>query len=115
MSRTETHFGKIRKVIQQEGETFIDLCLRLWRDEGYDEWEFDEPSDLFEDGDKYLWVGEEVWEIIEDKEVGSEGDAFCNLTPNEDGTYSFSSQFHNGGTWINEMLEEAIEELNKTK
>lgn len=112
MSRTETHFGKIKKVKKLKGESFLDTCLRLWKKNGKTRKEFTSADDLFDTFyEKYLLVGIDIWEILEDKEIGDEGDDFCNLTPNEDGTLSFSSQFHNGGTCLNEMLGEAIEEL----
>jgi hypothetical protein len=36
-----------------------------------------------------------------------------NLTKNEDGTISFIGQFYNGGTCLDEMLEEALDEMKE--
>ena len=57
-------------------------------------------------------VNDVLWEIIEDKEEEDTQDISI-LTPNNDGTYSYIMQFYNGGTCLNEMLEDSIKNLKE--
>jgi hypothetical protein len=40
-------------------------------------------------------------------------DGIYQLTPNEDGTLSFTMRFYNGGTCLSECIEEELLKLNK--
>lgn len=53
-----------------------------------------------------------IKEVIEDKEEEDTQDISI-LTPNNDGTYSYIMQFYNGGTCLNEMLEDSIKNLKE--
>lgn len=45
-------------------------------------------------------------------EIESHGSGyFIDLTPNDDGSYDFHTQFYNGGTHLDEMLDEGFAEL----
>ena len=53
----------------------------------------------------------EIWEAIEHQEL--EDDDIYQLTPNSDGTISFTMRFYNGGTCLSECIEEGLEQLKK--
>ena len=86
-----------------EMPTYMDSWIEVFRDhfDGYNK-----------NRDEYVIVGESVFKMIEHKETDDE-DYFMNLTENSDGTISFHGQFYNGGTCFSEMIEEAVEKLNK--
>jgi hypothetical protein len=115
MSETETHFGKLRKVVLNEGYTVEDWCREKCEDAGYDEiasynesW-VEQFRDTFHE--KYFIVDDEIWEAVEHIENGdSDIDV---MLPNEDGTITFVHQFYNGGTCLSEVIEEGIQKLKK--
>lgn len=118
MSQTETHFGKLRKVVFNEGQTLEDWCEAKCKEldvneiSSYNKTWYEE---LREEGyEKYFFVKGEIWEAIEHQEF-DDSDDINILTENEDGTLSFVQQFYNGGTCLSECLEEAIERLNRKK
>lgn len=122
MSRTEYHSGRMERVQIPEGKNLTDFCRGKLFDEGITEMPtyMDSWIEVFrdhfggynKDRDEYVIVGESVFKMIEHKETDDE-DYFMNLTENSDGTISFHGQFYNGGTCFSEMIEEAIEGLNK--
>lgn len=122
MSQTEYHSGRMKRIQIPEGKNLTDFCRDLLFDEGITEmptWSSD-WVEVFRDRfdgynknrDEYLIVGESLFKMIDHKETDEE-DYFMNLTENSDGTISFHGQFYNGGTCFSEMIEEAIEKLNK--
>jgi len=118
MSQTETHFGKLRKVIFEADQTLEQWCEIKCKELGvkeiasYNENWYEQLRD--EGYNKYFFVNDEIWEAIEHQEFYGENDINI-LTENEDGTLSFAQQFYNGGTCLSDCLEEAIERLNKKK
>lgn len=115
MSDYESHSGKLRLVKPLENETFEEQCKRLWVENGK-EGEYFNVGEFFDElYEKYLNVNDKLWEIIEHKEYGDEDDMFCRLYDNKDGTFSFHTRFYNGGTYLTEMVTEALERLEKKK
>ena len=117
MSQTETHFGKLRKVILEEGQTIEDWCRKKCEAEGiieissyHETWAEEFKYSL--DG-KIFIVDNEIWETFE--HIENDGfDDIDVMIPNEDGTITFVQQFYNGGTCLSEVIEDGIKRLNKT-
>jgi hypothetical protein len=66
---------------------------------------------------KKLNIGNQSYliEMLEHKEFG-EDEYLLEVSKNEDGTFDFIAQFYNGGTCLEECLEEELENLqSKTK
>ena len=113
MSREEQHKGKVSKVIVPPDfqGTFDEECQWLWAVEGRNSEDYYEGCLFDEFYKKYLHTNTEIWQILENEEFDEDG-YYCNLTDNEDGTYSYITRFYNDGTDIIEML---AEELNNVK
>lgn len=117
MSETVRHIGKIRKV-NLNGLTVEEwykkkceergITLQRWHD-GYKQAFLDEEDDV-----EFVSSDNSVWEIVEDKEE-EDTEELSVLTPNSDGTYSYIMQFYNGGTYLGEMLGEAIRTIEGIK
>lgn len=106
MSQTERITGTLRKLDRKGVETTGDVKKRIWEateTEPYseDEWDF---KDYWK---KYVVAGNDVYEILY-KEDHEPDDCYCDLKYNPDNTIDFSTSFYNGGTCLNEMLEEAL-------
>lgn len=115
MSDTELHSGKLRLLEKIEGESLEQQCRRLWIENGKNDEEFDFDEFFYDMNRKYVKLKEQVWELFDHNKMDS-GDSFCKMTPSPDGSYSFITSFYNGGTYLEEMLEDALEEvLNKSK
>lgn len=107
MSRVETYRGKLKKV--NGTEEIEELCKKVLEENGfygiskcsksYSESIYDELDD------KYVMLDGTLYEI-EKEELGD--DYFCNLKRNDDGSIDFYTQFYNGGTYLNEMLEDEL-------
>lgn len=115
MSQTEAHIGKLKKV---EGaaateEWFKLKCIEQGQTElpSYQNW-----KELFLDINhyKYFVVGEEVWEAVEHKELDCDDD-INYFVKNEDETITFVAQFYNGGTCLEEVLEDEVGKLINKK
>jgi hypothetical protein len=114
MSRVETYIGKLTKVrngsIPNEFPVSLEeVCKRVLQENGYDK--ISEGSDSYKEsiydelGDRYVVLNNTLYEI-EKEELGDE--YFCHSKTNDDGSISFFTQFYNGGTQLNEMLEEYL-------
>lgn len=110
MSKIERHTGKIKKV-DLNNYTVEGWCERKCKELGI---ELDTYYKTYKEAllnDPYpaivIELDDELWEVIEDKEEEASEDISI-LIPNSDGTYSYIMQFHNGGTCLNEMLEDGI-------
>lgn len=109
MSCNETITGKIKPFPMLEGETKDTYIIRfadsIWRKIG-----FDETPDSHDFGKMFngiaLMIGDIIYTII-NKTEHDEGH-ICYASKNEDGTIDFVLQFYNGGTYFEEMLEEAL-------
>lgn len=129
MSCTELHTGKFRIVTQTTEDTFNFISKNLskyWKPEissrGYVN--IDETDDYDEEywrADKNfpykkLNVGNQTYlvEMLEHKEF-EEDEYPLEVSKNEDGTFDFIAQFYNGGTCLEEYLEEELERLVVTE
>jgi hypothetical protein len=114
MSRTETHVGKLRKV--ETGANIEHWCQTYCHSEGFHELASynDNWTEQFRDHfyNKFLVTKDAVYEKFDHTET-DDGDVF-HMQENPDGTYTFVMQFYNGGTCLDECLEEGLEKiLNK--
>lgn len=118
MSSMESHVGKLRKVQRNEGQSVEDWCREKCEDSGvprilpelYDSWKEILLYHL-DFNQKFFFVNDEIWEVFDHKELGD--DDIYEMTPNPDGTISFTMRFYNGGTCLSECIEEGLEQLNK--
>lgn len=115
MSGMERHIGKIKKV-DLNNYTVEGWCEQKYKTlkielgayyRTYKEALLNDPYPAI-----VIEVNDVLWEIIEDKEEEDTQDISI-LTPNNDGTYSYIMQFYNGGTCLNEMLEDSIKNLKE--
>jgi hypothetical protein len=115
MSRVETYRGRLikvqngslpnewpvsleelcKKVLEKNGFHGISKCSKSYTESIYDELD-----------DKYVVLNNTLYEI--EKEEIDGDDYFCNLKRNNDGSIDFYTQFYNGGTYLNEMLEDEL-------
>jgi hypothetical protein len=115
MSQTETHFGKLRKVeiLNQTLEQWCEIkCKEVGNtkiESYYNSWQ-EQARDCLESNNKYFFVDDEVWEVIEHIESQS-GDDIDIMMPNADGTITFVQQFYNGGTCLSECIEDGIKRI----
>lgn len=108
MSDYESHTGKLILLEPKDGEDFKEQCKRLFLQNGGELEEYNDYSDLFSEFyNKYLYINEGIYQIIDHKELGEE-DMFCKIHKNDDDTYSFHTRFYNGGTCLSEMLEDGM-------
>jgi len=113
MSYTETHIGKLRKV-----ETGLDIehwCQTYCHAEGIhqlssynDNWTRQFRDHFYK---KFLVTSDAIYEKFDHIEL-DESDVYF-MQENPDGTYTFVMQFYNGGTYLDECLEEELEKINK--
>ena len=118
MSNMESHVGKLRKVPRNEGQSIEDWCREKCEDNGvpsmlpelYDSWQetLKYHLDFYE---TYFFINGEIWEVFDHKDLDDDDDIF-KMTPNPDGTVSFMLRFYNGGTCLNECIEEGLKKLN---
>lgn len=118
MSRTEFHTGKLYPI--NFGSDLEGHCRRIAKEndiELEDDWQ-DDFRDKFDWWERkkhparkeYFIQGENLYGVIDHNESDNE-EYFMKLTKNDDGSISFMGQFYNGGTCFDEMLEEALDEL----
>lgn len=114
MSRVETYRGRLIKV--ENGSvpnkwpvSLEELCKKVLKENGFNEISKScksyEESIYDELDDKYVVLNHTLYEI-EKEELGD--DYFCSLKRNKDGSIDFYTQFYNGGTYLNEMLEDEL-------
>lgn len=116
MSQTETHFGKLRRVIFPEGLTLEDWCKTACNERGetqlssYNNTWYEQLRNI--NDEEFYFVNDELWETIEDFSA-EEGDDIYQMHLNEDGTVTYVMQFYNGGTCLSECIEESLEKLER--
>ena len=115
MSQTEVHIGKLKKlegVIATE-EWFKSKCVEQGRTELpiYQSWK---GKFLGINQYKYFVVGDEVWEAVEHKKLDPDDD-INYFVENTDGTITFITQFYNGGTYLEEVLEDELSKLKSNR
>lgn len=113
MSDYETHYGKLRKVDLQE-KTIEEFFEQKCREESIDpnEW-YESFEELYQNSTNnyytYTRIGNDVWELFDHVRSGDLDHA--NLINNNDGSYTLSTTFYNGGTCLSEIIEEELSKL----
>lgn len=119
MSEDKMYRGKLKELYRSSKVTLEEQCRRL----------FEEKHNLEKDhyyvnyiqaltgelGDKYIIVNERVFEVIELEEI-SPYDNFISLKDMgfmEELKFSFITKYHNGSTYLGEMLTEGLEKALK--
>jgi hypothetical protein len=109
MSRTIRMKGTLRKVYCGDFKTVEETKEKIWQLAGetapYSKYAWDD-NDYWE---RYITTDNGVFEILSKEEFDVEN-SYCDLTYNLDGTISFHTRYHNGGTCMSEMLEDALEQ-----
>lgn len=113
MSEIERHVGRIKKV-DLKGLSVDDFFKNKCEESGIEknQWHDSYKEAFCEQSDEnpYIVNGEDIWEIIEDEEE-DDYEELMILTPNNDGTLSFVAQYYNGGTYLEEMIENGLKKL----
>ena len=114
MSEMEYRYGKLKK-LDMGGSTLEEYCERLCNENGItqlsnynDNWAEEVEYEL---GEKYMVLNNKVYEIIENKWIDPEELCRINILP--DGTIDYVASFYNGGTYLGEVLEEKLKELEE--
>jgi hypothetical protein len=109
MSEMEYHTGKIKEVVLDMPDSSFEEKVKKLQEMGYNIEEWDE--DFIEcDNLVYLWKFKKFYELIDHKNMN---DYTCEAWKDENDVINFSLAFYNGGTYLGEMLEKSIEEMNK--
>ena len=112
MSYTETHFGKIRILTKNTKDTIKyikdnDLSKYYNIDDNQNNIDLTDENDtahmLIYNNNKYVLL-----EFINHIEIK---DDFFKLISNDDNTYTFATQFYNGGCCLEELMEDYIGEM----
>jgi hypothetical protein len=107
MSESELHIGKLKPIKFKEGLSF-DESIAYLRMAGYKipEYEVDHDTKTIY-CDNVIHFNGTFYEITTTRH---DYEAFTKLNHNDDGTIDFVSSFYNGGTCLDEMLGEALNE-----
>lgn len=111
MSEIELHTGTLTKV-DTKGLTVEEYCEHLCKKHGYEvAYEGDAYATTLIDTDNtYKILNGELYRC---NDIRYEDNSYLiDIRSIEDGTYTYIAQFYNGGTCLDEVLEE---ELNKLK
>lgn len=121
MSDYETLKGKIRK-IDLQGMSAEQYAERIIKEKGVDIKINEGPFfyqtyidilkwyDDWEEG-RYITVDGVLYLIYDTCDLETSSD-YIQLTPIADDTYDFYTSFYNGGTCLNEMIEDEIRRMN---
>lgn len=120
MSYIEYHSGKLEIIPMKLDDSLEGQCKRIALKEvpnldikyildNYDSFESFFRDNFYEE---YLILNERIYKIIEHSK--SDEDMF-DVWENSDGTISFSGSFYNGGTFLNEMIEDGLRALKDGK
>lgn len=129
MSYTETCVGKLKKLGVYEKPLGLEIYCRLrlkktypekyndYKENGFpawiDNWFEALDNELFNVTGGELFYNEKTGELWESYNVKSlDEEYFCELINEGADTYTFVTQFYNGGTCLSEILEDEIEELS---
>lgn len=117
MSEQVTIFGKTKRIkFNTTEEEFFKERIEAKRQKGKLHIEYDPSAESYKEF--YLWnfddivfFNNEAWELVEKQDL--EYFDFFKVLKNEDETYTFITSFHNGGTCLNEMLEEGLKDFKR--
>lgn len=114
MSHQETHIGVLKK-IDLKGKTVEQWIQNYAYENGdtqlpdyYNNWIEYFNDKLYK---THLATETHIWER-ENIYKSNANSHFCMLIPKEDGTYIYATSFYNGGTCLNEMLEDELKKIN---
>lgn len=121
MSYTEKHLGRLRKVDLQ-GKSLEEWCKEQCEIRNFERNKFnlnDTWTDLFkyhtvghQNIGSYHIIGDNVYQLIHHREVTEDFDVFW-FEP--DGDIQFAVEFYNGGTCLEEVMEDGVKGLEKAK
>jgi len=116
MSDYEHYRGKLIPVHEIKNESLDDYAKRAFeKDFNEDYWNTSRSLEDFIDNknleDKYIVYKDIVYKI-ENKEKIDEEDSFIRMNYDNDGNIVFITRFYNGGTCLQEMLEEGLNTLS---
>lgn len=121
MSYTEKHLGRLRKVDLQ-GKSLEEWCKEQCgkhdkNDNPYTKeytwkefWEYLNVGRIY-DGTYHI-IGDNVYQLIHHREITEDFDVFW-FEP--DGDIQFAVEFYNGGTCLEEVMEDGVKKLEKAK
>ncbi|MCA9750029.1 MAG: hypothetical protein KC414_13045 [Romboutsia sp.] len=113
MSDYEFHKGTLKPLTLSEGETYEDKAKKICNNNGVEKLPnyCDTYLEYIRDRnfDNYTVLNNSIYEI-DNSELDPYSDV-QELVDNKDGTYSYIMKFHNGGTYLEEMLEESLHKL----
>ena len=114
MSCYETHRGVLKKVDTENVRQYLFSLTnnKTAFDEDYDIDEFIYDNSL---ENKYIVIKNGLYEWLEYECKYDEEDDFCDLKENQDKTISIHAQFYNGGTCLNEVLNDEWDKLVESK
>jgi hypothetical protein len=108
MSYTEIHTGRIKKIpfdSTYSNEEKIEAMKNMGYEFSYIE---DDFSYAESENNDFMKIGDDYYSVIEHQQL-EEG--YCIVNKNDDGSLSYSTSFYNGGTCLEEMLEDSIKGL----
>lgn len=114
MSCYEAHRGVLKKVDTDNIRQYLFSLTnnKTAFDEDYDINEFIYNNSL---ESKYIVINNCLYEWLEHECKYDEEDNFCDLKENQDKTISIHAQFYNGGTCLNEVLNDEWNKLIESK
>lgn len=114
MSCYETHRGVLKKVDTDNIRQYLfDLTndkTVFDEDCNIDEFIYDNSLES-----KYIVLKNSLYEWLQHECKYDEEDDFCDLKENQDKTISIHAQFYNGGTYLNEILNDEWDKLVESK
>ena len=114
MSCYETHRGVLKKV---DTDNIRKYLLSLTNDSKILNEDYNVSDFIYENNleNKYIIIKNGLYEWIEHKCKYDEEDDFCDLKENQDKTISVHAQFYNGGTFLDEILNDEFDKLVENK
>ena len=114
MSSYETHRGILKKVDTDNVRQYLFYLTNnkeiLNENCNVDEFIYENNLE-----NKYIVLKNGLYEWLEHKCKYDEEDDFCDLKENEDKTISVHAQFYNGGTFLDEILNDEFDKLVENK
>ena len=114
MSCYETHRGVLKKV---DTDNIRQYLFSLTNDSKILNEDYNVSDFIYENNleNKYIIIKNGLYEWIEHKYKYDEEDDFCDLKENQDKTISVHAQFYNGGTFLDEILNDGFDNLVENK
>ena len=108
MSYTETHIGRIKRIpfdSTYSNEEKIEAMQNMGYEFSYIEDDFSYAESKNED---FIKIGDDYYSVIEHQKLEED----CSMiNKNDDGSIFYLTSFYNGGTCLEEMLEDLIKGL----